>query len=61
MFVQVDYAFEDIKNSIFTTDLYIENYLPFKLGKETTRLFLEALAPKEQSRFGSLAEKINEN
>ena len=45
MFCQVDYAFEDIKNSIVTTDTFIENYLPFKLLQQTSKLFLDVLEP----------------
>jgi hypothetical protein len=33
MFVQVDTALCDIRNSILTSDTYIDSYLPFKILK----------------------------
>lgn len=53
MLVQVDYGFEDIRHSIQTTDTYIENYLPYKLQKQVTKLFLEVLSGKDNSQFGA--------
>lgn len=38
MFVQVDYAFEDIKNSIATTDTFIDFYMPHKINKSTVKI-----------------------
>lgn len=38
MFVQVDYAFEDIKNQMATTDTFIDHYMPHKINKMTIKM-----------------------
>ena len=53
MFVQVEYALEDIKGSMLTTDTYIENYLPHKMLAQCNTLLQELfssadVAPAEQ-------------
>jgi hypothetical protein len=38
MFMQVDYSIQDIKSSIVTTDVYINDYLPVKIEKNFNKL-----------------------
>ena len=38
MFIQVDYALEDIKSSMATTDTFIDHYMPHKINKMTIKM-----------------------
>lgn len=44
MFVQIDTAFCNIRDSILTSDTYVNDYLPFKVLKMTSKLHLDVLS-----------------
>lgn len=45
MFVQVDYALEDIKSSMATTDTFIDHYMPHKINKMTIKMLRQLYQP----------------
>ena len=55
-FVQIDYIFDDLRSSLRTTDVYIEHYMPFKILKQTLKLFTDSFSsPPEEE--GSLTRR----
>ncbi len=38
MFVQVEYALQDLRNRILTCDVYIESYLPYRQNLLTIKI-----------------------